>query len=188
MTPATPQEIRRLLIRQKIAEAVASKLATSMLSKVPPVQAHLLAPEDRHLAGRAALRKIKADARLKMLPGFLRKRFPKWSSILKLKLLALSLKGCSWSYWFRRRTELRKAGIRFSLKNSRSTSRAASPTRPSSPTVSGNSSEGWPFVSGENISGTSTSFPMKPSRESMRFSTYSEMWRALARRGKSRPS
>jgi hypothetical protein len=163
MKKATPQEVNRLLFKQRCLESLGAKLAISMLSKIPKEQADLLPAEDRHLAGKKAEQKTRAAARRKILPAFLRRRLTRWTTILKLKLLALSLKASSSSYWFLRRTTWRMLATKFSRRNTRRTSPAASPTRPSSPKKKNSFSVASPSGSGENISGTNICSATKPS-------------------------
>ncbi len=163
-TTCSRSELEASQRRQKFLDFLAGKLATSTPSKVPEEFSHLLPAEDRHLAGERARRKSRSDARRKMLPVFLRKPLKKWREILKWKLLGPSLRLCSFIFWRVQRTAWRIRVLKFSRENSRRSTRAAWPTKPGSPKKRRPILARWRSASGENISGTNTSFRTKESR------------------------
>jgi hypothetical protein len=161
----TSSQQKASLRRQRMLEFLGDRLVTSQASKVPASQAHLLPEEDRHLAGSRERKKIKEDARRKILPDFLRRRLTRWRTILKLKLLARSLKVSSSSFWWLRLITLRMLVTSSSAKGSKSQRLRGWLTRLVSQKRSENSSAPSSSASGENTSGTNTFFRKRPSRE-----------------------
>ena len=185
LPPLSPQELQASRRRQAIYERLGAKLAASTLSKIPPEQEHLAAGEDLQKIRELREKKRRRDARRNRLPAFLRRHLTRLSQMLKLKLLALSLKASSSSFWLARRTTLRMSVSKFLSLNIRRPKRGAWLKRLVSPTRKKSISGRWPCGSGGNISATNISSPMKESRAFTRSPISFETWRALARRKKS---
>jgi hypothetical protein len=156
----TPLQIKQSLRRQRMLEKMGEMLVKSRASKVPLSQVDLLPEEDRHLAGK----KKRVAVLPKILPAFLVRKSTKWWTILKLKLLARSLKVASSSFWSLRRMELRMRVTRFLKRSTPKPTRAAWLTRPSFLRRRKNILAESPSVSGENISETNTFSPMREPR------------------------
>lgn len=180
MQRLTPQQVKQSLNRQRFLESMGERFATYQASKVPTHQASLLPDEHRHLAGKEQAKKEAVAARRKIMPAFLRKRLTRWSSILKLKLLAWSLKKSSSSFWFLRRMKSRTQNLILFAKSIPKRTLAVWRISSSSLRRKKNISEVSPSVFGENISATNTSFPMKESPASTLQNTRSEIGKASA--------
>jgi|ERR1700677_3143339 len=157
-------QTKALLRRQKILESLGEKLATSTASKVPTEQAELLPENHRHLAGKTELEKSRSAALRKMVPAFLRNAWTKRSSILKLKLLAWSLRLASSSFWWRQRKISAMLATKSSSPSILKPWLAAWQTRPSSLRLRKNTFPASSSGSGENISAITTCLVTKPSR------------------------